>query len=528
MDLRSTKSKRAHSVGFSTPDANNGAQCATPQKNASFQEGVVPAPRHSFPGKSLKNRKQTPFKSDSQKYAAAANPKLSCAFSTNKVFGSGPHAFGFGVAPQNENNNPNDGAEMNATFGLGSSSAPAFHLPNNKTSGIPNDGDANDQAKRSKSAPFAFDGATANDKSCKTPLKSAEASSEASSDPFLKQDKTDTGKKLAKGTPKVETVEENESNAPKMGSSNPFTGDATPMFAPAPPAPKTETVSGGQANTPKKTVGSKQASPVTKEGGFQSKMPYFVDTKKGQPDSFKAPLNPTAAVEKKAGITSTTGTCGEAKAKHISDASIIASSGADDKTIAQTDVEASLITWKILSYKECSVEDILTMIRDELQVDAATYYMEAKKVLENEIAIRTMEQDLTRAATASQKTMVKQEDLFQTFATIEAFQSETDSTLMVLENQVDQMLEAHASQPPTYSDYDRELIFKSAQETANAMDQLENDAKAAEASMALLWPCSEEKCLHSARYFNDMKQYELEVRLLALNSSIEELERIFN
>ena len=528
-------------MGCSGPDANNGAQCTTPQKNASFQARATPAPRHSSTGKSLKNRKQTPFKSDSHHCVDSSSPKLSRAFATNKVVGSGTDAFG--AATQNENNNPNGGANINTTFTFRSSGAPAFCFPNNKTNGMSYDGTFNDHTKNVKSAPFAFDDATSNDTSCSTPLKSAEASS----NPFSKQGKSDAGTKFAKGTPKVETVEDNATNAPKMGSSNPFTGHATPMFGSAQPASNTETKFDDRATAPKTTVRSKPVSPIPKEGGTQSKMPHYVDDKNGQSGSFKAPASaPVMAAEKKGtasngtgggaeakrNIDASTGTGGGAKAKRSIDA---ASSGADDKATsdlisARTDVEDSLITWKILSYKDCSVEDILTMIRDELQVDAATYFAEAKKVLGNEIAIRMMEQDLIRASAALQKTMAKQEDLFQTFATIEAFQMEMDSTLEVLEKQVDQMFQAHASQPPTHSDYDRELIFQLAQETASIMDQMENDAKAAEASMAHLCSCGEEDCLHSVVYSNDKKLDDLEVRGLLLKSSIEELERtgIFN
>ena len=426
----------------------------TPKKKTSFQAGATPTPRKKCStGKSLKDRKQTPFKPGFQNSAenpfmSSASKKPSGVFTPSKAAAFGSTAFGAATQASTPNGfgMPNSFAKKNegedskttvdsenvppskAAFAFGASGGSTFQFPADTAAKVSfGAATANgDDHKKTKSTPFTFGGVSAD--SASTPLKS----SEASSNPFLKQTQTGTSATFAcappqsrKKPPRVETVEEDLAYAPQ-----------TTAGLKKPPVEKDASV---EKDAPKTTAGLKKPPLVDEENGLKSKMPPSVDAKEGQKDGNGTNGKPPAKVTAVSGGTAE-------KRTTVSDGDTVAIDKAQvkdksDESVAATiaDVEESLITWKLLSYKDCSVEEILNMIRDELTVDAINFCEEAKELHSNEIAIRTMEQDLVRLTETMQNTMANQEDAFNTLTAIEAHQKVLESTLVTLEDQVDQM-----------------------------------------------------------------------------------------
>ena len=394
------------------------ANSRTPQKSVSFQFGSTPKPSST----GLKQRKKTPYKTKNDSDSEAANAFLpSFAATGGGLFSS---------------TNANVGAST------------MFGSPCPKKNATLNSDADGDQG-------FPFNGSIPSSK--KKSFK-------------------------AHRPPKVETVEEENGTEttstihPKdFGFKKQASGNVQKVTASKPTVAKA-TTSIPFNSTAKPTTSSFTIKSITTEATANPDAVNPMDTP--ATDQSKGDINGTMAATK-VGDTDNVDTALKEKRAVASGAfsnNDTEGSHATDPCALQAEAEASLIDWKLLphNYKDCPVEEILNMFRDELEVDTINYVSEVKNLHKSENIIRDSTQTLIQLAQTVQTVMVNQEDVFASFVTIETFQKQMEWELATLENQVDQIYQAAKDFPPNQHDDAREASWIVTQQIETAMDDMES------------------------------------------------------
>jgi nuclear pore complex protein Nup62 len=115
-----------------------------------------------------------------------------------------------------------------------------------------------------------------------------------------------------------------------------------------------------------------------------------------------------------------------------------------------------------LEYQTLTVEQIMNKFQRELEQDAVAYVEQAKRVAEYDAVLRDSQRDISKLISQTHRVMLQQEEVERTLTGIGAFQTELDSTLDGLENDVDALFGAAEHLSPVDADVERESAYTNA------------------------------------------------------------------
>ena len=108
------------------------------------------------------------------------------------------------------------------------------------------------------------------------------------------------------------------------------------------------------------------------------------------------------------------------------------------------------------------MEQILNKFQAELEKDAVDYLKESKRVAEYDAILRDSQRSLSALSQQTSQLLVQQAELEQVLNGIGAFHGELESTMDLLDSEVDQLFGAQAHMAPLDADLQRENAYATA------------------------------------------------------------------
>jgi nuclear pore complex protein Nup62 len=122
-----------------------------------------------------------------------------------------------------------------------------------------------------------------------------------------------------------------------------------------------------------------------------------------------------------------------------------------------------------------SVEQILNSFQEQLEKDALQYVREANRVAHYDSILRDSQRNFLSLFHQTSRLMVEQAEMEGVIKNIGAFQSELESNIEVLENNVDDLFQAQAHVAPRDADIEREHAYATALNVDERLDLLSQE-----------------------------------------------------